>query len=298
MLERSWKEIDLLKRAKKKRSRKLVVFALLGCMMYAYTSILSAEEVLESEVVEMLGSLEESCKSIRQTISDLQGMGERRSWEGQASASRYIQERLRSSDLRPEVHKYERKGQEWENVSVTFPGHGDSDSRIVAVAHYDSTSRELSPTAPGADDNATGVAALLEIARMVSGLEFEHTVQLVFFSNEEHGRQGSKAFAKELREKGTQVKAVLNVDIVGYNNPTDIFSKELFRALKGEFPWKRKVKMIGKMIYNLGVRLLHGGKVLKVVARNKDKHLFPNQQQPKLGSSAEIIKWIVDDDCI
>lgn len=246
----------------------------------------------------MYGDLDPNLDRIRQTIINLEGMLERKSWEGQAKTSGYIKKRIRIIGLEPQVHTYRHNNKEWENVSVVFSGRNVSNSRIVIVAHYDSTSRGLSTVAPGADDNATGVAALFELSHFMGNKKLNSTVQLVFLADEEHGRQGSKAFAKMLRQKNAQLIGVLNVDGIGYNNQMALFSKEIIRVFTGELPIKRKAKMIGKMIFNAGIRILFGKKTLKVVARNEDQHLMPNMQKLKIGDLDERVKWILDDECV
>lgn len=85
--------------------------------------------------------------------------------------------------------------------------------------------------APGADDNATGVASLLEIARILSDTSFnykpDYTIKLIAFDGEEYGpaydsdHLGSKHYAKVARENGENILGVINLDMFGYNNDYD-----------------------------------------------------------------------------
>jgi len=82
---------------------------------------------------------------------------------------------------------------------------------------------------PGADDNATGVAVLIEAARVLSGLSFDFDVYFVAFQAEELGLIGSAAFADSLAGAGTEIYGVLNMDMLGYNaqrNEADIITDE------------------------------------------------------------------------
>jgi aminopeptidase YwaD len=79
---------------------------------------------------------------------------------------------------------------------------------IVVGAHYDSV-----PAAPGANDNASGIAAILEAARVLANVRLNRTVQFVAFAAEELGLYGSSAFAGERRQG---VVAMLNLDMVGW----------------------------------------------------------------------------------
>jgi hypothetical protein len=104
-----------------------------------------------------------------------------------------------------------------------LPGPG---AKIVIVGgHLDSTAsgeagyNPLSDPAPGADDNASGIAATLAIARYLSKLPRpRHTVRFCFFNAEEAGLVGSKAYAAMLKAANAPVKAVVCTDMMGYNS--------------------------------------------------------------------------------
>jgi hypothetical protein len=83
---------------------------------------------------------------------------------------------------------------------------------IVVGAHYD----HLGSGHPGADDNASGVAALLELARaFASGPQPDRTILFVAFDAEEGGRLGSKRFVEDLKRDGIEARAMVNLDTVG-----------------------------------------------------------------------------------
>eukprot|EP01065_Artemidia_motanka_P042090 TRINITY_DN5584_c0_g1_i1.p2 TRINITY_DN5584_c0_g1~~TRINITY_DN5584_c0_g1_i1.p2 ORF type:complete len:465 (+),score=165.17 TRINITY_DN5584_c0_g1_i1:58-1395(+) len=99
-----------------------------------------------------------------------------------------------------------------------------ADKIIVAGAHYDSRSTDnTSPDqrAPGADDNASGTSALLEIARVIKemGLKLEYTLRLVAFSGEEQGLLGSRALAQHYAETNVDVVTMFNADMLGWQIP-------------------------------------------------------------------------------
>jgi hypothetical protein len=82
---------------------------------------------------------------------------------------------------------------------------------------------------PGADDNATGVATLIEAARVLSDLTFDFDIYFVAFQTEELGLIGSAAFADSLAGAGREIYGVLNMDMLGYNsarNEADIVADE------------------------------------------------------------------------
>jgi hypothetical protein len=103
-------------------------------------------------------------------------------------------------------------GSTFENLELVVPGSG----AVVVGAHYD-TARD----SPGADDNASGVAAVIELARAFAGAPCERTLRFVLFANEEPpffwtDGMGSRAYAGELLASGERVEAMLSIESIGY----------------------------------------------------------------------------------
>jgi aminopeptidase YwaD len=94
------------------------------------------------------------------------------------------------------------------NVVATKRGTARPDEIVVVGAHYDSV-----PRSPGANDNASGTATVLEAARALAAITTPRTVQFVLFAAEELGLYGSAAFAAERRQG---VVAMVNLDMVGW----------------------------------------------------------------------------------
>ena len=82
---------------------------------------------------------------------------------------------------------------------------------LVIGAHYDTV-----PGTPGADDNATGVAVLLELARAIALQAIEYPVQLVAFDLEEYGCFGSKHHAVKLKAQKQQIRLMISLEMLGY----------------------------------------------------------------------------------
>lgn len=105
------------------------------------------------------------------------------------------------------------------NVVAILAGTAQGGGVVVVSAHYDSITTDWANGevyAPGADDNASGVAALLEIARIMSQTPHRATIMFVAFSAEETGRQGSIRFVDEyLAQQGIDVRAVITMDMLG-----------------------------------------------------------------------------------
>ena len=96
------------------------------------------------------------------------------------------------------------------NLLVEIPGTSDRPGLIEISAHYDTV-----PGCPGADDNSSGVAAVLEIARWLQSHPPERTVRLCFFAGEEQGLLGSEVHVANMLARGDEVVGLLNLDAVG-----------------------------------------------------------------------------------
>lgn len=101
------------------------------------------------------------------------------------------------------------------NVVAVKYGKNEPDSILVIGGHYDSVSNNAF-FAPGADDNASGTACVLECARAMSRQDFDRTVVFIAFGAEEQGRAGSEAFAAGAAARGDRVLAMVNADMIGY----------------------------------------------------------------------------------
>jgi Zn-dependent M28 family amino/carboxypeptidase len=111
---------------------------------------------------------------------------------------------------------YQVRGVPCANIEVALSGCAPADEIIVLGAHYDTVRNS-----PGADDNASGVAALLEIACMLQALSPRYTVRCVAFVNEEapfffHGDMGSLRYARAARLRGDRIRLMLSLEMLGY----------------------------------------------------------------------------------
>lgn len=157
------------------------------------------------------------------TITDLQGtsstdgtgIGTRQySQPGNVMATEYLFGRLESYGLEVWYEDFITwDGYLVSNVVAEIPGRDESMVYGV-MAHLDSTAESFAE-APGADDNATGVAGALEIARILAGYELEHPVHIIFVNAEETAIIGSMAYAANVVEEGIPLEGVFNMDTIG-----------------------------------------------------------------------------------
>jgi len=110
--------------------------------------------------------------------------------------------------------------------NVICRGGNPNGSFALVCAHYDSISESSATEAPGADDNASGVAVALEIARIVkaAGAQWKRGVMVAFFGGEEQGLHGSAACAEIAASEQWELDVVINLDMVGFGtmNPPHI----------------------------------------------------------------------------
>lgn len=110
------------------------------------------------------------------------------------------------------------------NLIATLTGIGEVKRFVYVTAHYDSRSedpRDGQAAAPGANDNASGTAALLELARVLGSRQWDASVRLMAFAAEEHNLAGSRHHAPLAAKAGLPIVAVLNNDIIGATRAAD-----------------------------------------------------------------------------
>ncbi|HEY2140417.1 MAG TPA: M28 family peptidase [Chthoniobacterales bacterium] len=130
------------------------------------------------------------------------------------AAADVIEASLGRAGLRPRRESYEVRGRACHNLEVEI--RGKRPEIVVVGAHYDSVSGS-----PGANDNATGVAAVLALARRFAGKPCEQTLRFVAFVNEEPPyfqteEMGSLVYAKRCKERGDKISAMISLETIGY----------------------------------------------------------------------------------
>jgi Zn-dependent M28 family amino/carboxypeptidase len=132
------------------------------------------------------------------------------------AAAAYITDTLRGVGYSPADQPYRTRGYTYRNIEATLPGSTKPKEIVVVGAHYDTAG-----PFPGANDNGSGVAAVLELARTFRGSELPRTLRFVLFPNEEppfflSPEMGSFVYAKACRERRENVVAMLSLETIGY----------------------------------------------------------------------------------
>lgn len=169
-------------------------------------------------------------------------------------AAEYIRRAFERAGGRSSQQPYQVNGQTYRNVIAIFGA--DTRERIVIGAHYDSVAADV----PGADDNASGVAGLIELARMLSDPPPPMRVELVAYTLEEGQhfrteRMGSAVHAASLKAKHFSVRAMFSLEMLGYFSdapetqayPHQIM--QLFYPSRGNY-----IAVVGKLDQPLVVR--------------------------------------------
>jgi hypothetical protein len=157
-----------------------------------------------------------SADSLLAVVRFLQDFGSRRSPEPECFlAADSLAAMLRRHGI-PEVSLFDFYPYSWsDNVVGVQPGHGAGDELYIICGHYDSFSHGAD--APGADDNGTGTAAVIEAARILGRQQFEATIIYLAVSGEEQGLVGSEAWAAAARARNLDIRGVLNLDMIGWH---------------------------------------------------------------------------------
>lgn len=151
------------------------------------------------------------------TIQDLVAMQTRYTMsQGDEMARDYLVDRAETMGLVAELDPFQVTNQTANNVIIKVPGTTTPENVYIYSAHYDSTSNQAMTNAPGADDNATGVAGVLEAARVMSKHRYANTIWFVFTAAEEQGSLGSKHLVQVIQQQGVTVKGVIAPDMIGY----------------------------------------------------------------------------------
>ena len=168
--------------------------------------------------------------SLEATVQHLQDYG-LRLWntDNAFAASDWIASRMLALGLEVEQQPFYAStwlgsGNAAPNVIGIQRGTKYPDTYVVCGSHFDSFSWEAfggSGLAPGADDNATGVASVLESARIMTQYEFEYSIIYCAYGCEEMGLYGSEAYASRCQEQGMDIIGYFNNDMNGYLNPGD-----------------------------------------------------------------------------
>lgn len=157
--------------------------------------------------------------ALRRHVQVLAGdIGERHVHRPQAlrAAADYLRRQWEAQGYSVVAHEYTFERERWANLEVTRPGRKSPKEIVIVGAHYDSVIGS-----PGANDNGSGVAALLELSRLFAARHPDRTLRFVAFVNEEPpffgtADMGSRHYARAARAKDENIRAMLSLETIGY----------------------------------------------------------------------------------
>lgn len=151
------------------------------------------------------------------------------------AAAEFIEREFQALGYAVESQRYISEGSTVRNLIAELPGKDQSKPIIVLGAHYDTV-----PGTPGADDNASGVAGLLELARLLKDSSRSRTIKFVAFTHEEPpyfytSQMGSRQYAKALKRQKQKILVMFSLEMIGYagEHLNQMYPFVLLRQLMG-----------------------------------------------------------------
>ena len=135
-------------------------------------------------------------------------------YEGLERASDYIYQGFLDLGLRAWKESFGWDGKWFHNIVAEKGGPSSPDRVILLGAHYDTVLGS-----PGADDNASGVAVLLEVAKHLQSVPLSATVKFIAFGLEEYGYAGSTHYAEKAKRDGEKIVGMISLEMVGFTSP-------------------------------------------------------------------------------
>ncbi|MCZ6598850.1 MAG: M20/M25/M40 family metallo-hydrolase [Planctomycetota bacterium] len=239
-------------------------------------------------------------QTFSETESDERGIGAARRWLAKElqAISEATGGRLEVREQRFTRRVSRRSEEEGEVVNVIgfLPGTQEDPlgRTYVVIGHYDSRASRGSDTdsfAPGADDDASGTAVVLELARVLSELELEANLVFLCVAGEEQGLYGSRHFAQRAREDGLAIDGVITNDIVGGieggNGVVDLVTVRCFSGGDDQSDSGGPSRELGRSLYDAAARYVPDARVrlifrLDRLGRGGDHIPFHEQGLPAL----------------
>ena len=245
----------------------------------------AVSQVSEERITAILKKLESfGTRNIMSSEDDpVHGVGAARTWLFQQFQS--FSPRLQVSYDKYRLKKIDGKNSrvprdvDLYNIIAVLPGKGDADQRILITAHYDTLvtlsetganasgvgetvpNPDLNTRSPGVTDDGSGVACVMELARILSQFEFKKTLVFVAFAGEEEGLLGSTLYAARTKADRQHIEAVLNNDIIGSAVAGDGARENSEVSVFSDDPPDSPSRTLGRYVRDIGQRYIPSMKV-------------------------------------
>ncbi len=164
-------------------------------------------------------------------------------------AADYIKQKLDSYGLSTYDQWWSGTGR---NVYAVQTGTEFPNQQYIICAHYDDM--PSGSTAPGADDNASGTAAVIEAARILSGYSFPFTIIYALWDEEEQGLIGSDYYATQAANQGDSILGVINLDMIAWDSDNNDIAEIHTRSIGSSYEIKDKMLDVNST-YSIGLNL-------------------------------------------
>jgi len=213
-----------------------------------YKVVLSDEELASSKRVRRIVTFLSEDLGVRNYIN----------YQNLQEAADFIQRSFEEIGFSVESNPYEINGVTFKNIIAEKPGSKPGSGFLLIGAHYDSCYN------PGADDNASGIAGLIELARLLKDVPLTHTLRFAAFVNEEPpffltDQMGSSVYAKQLQSKGEPLHAAVILEMLGFYSEK-LFSQKYLPLLGPFYPNRANfITIVGNFPSSVIVKDLYQG---------------------------------------
>ena len=230
----------------------ILIFSIMGLTMRGwrpskpYTVTLSQEEKI-------------TAKNIEAIVTHIAGSFGARNYvyyEQLNKTADFIIQTFQDLGYTVKVMLYEMEGRRFRNIIAEDSPRAFSEEVVIIGAHYDSCFN------PGADDNASGVAGILELARLLKGERLTSKVKFIAFVNEEPPffmteRMGSRVYARQARTKGEKIRAAIILEMLGFYSDKP-FSQRYLPLLGLFYPHRADfIALVGNFRTHAAVKAVH-----------------------------------------
>lgn len=190
-------------------------------LAFSAFSLWADEFLFQEETDEMVSRMD--INQWYNDIAHLAGLNRYYRNPGVHEARDWIKEQFESLGMKTHLEEFAMRGTNAFNVVAQIEGSEKPDDIYIIGAHYDSISEKPNELAPGAEDNASGTAGLLSLARLITQKP-KATIRFVAFSGEEAGLFGSKAHVQKINQANekSKVKGVFIMDMIGFSADDDL----------------------------------------------------------------------------
>ncbi|MBM4171935.1 MAG: M28 family peptidase [Ignavibacteria bacterium] len=166
---------------------------------------------------------------------------------GNSYAAEFIYRKFRQYGYETYRQDFQFPGQ---NIYAYKPGSKLPNQQLIICAHYDNMPQ--GNKAPGADDNGSGTAAVLEIARLLKNVTTDYTIIFALWDNEEQGLLGSAYYAFQANSRKDVIIGVINLDMIGYDSNNDMKMEIHTRDVKESNQMASKISKLNSF-YGIGL---------------------------------------------